>query len=94
MVLWSNLELNTRNDDFMMLLMNIYRLMERVKDSIRAQKGDIRQRMEGVPTDYDVEFEPDIEDRLNEDGRVVGDAVPKDSFYNVLLPDTIVRGRP
>ena len=86
----SNLEL-TRNDDFMMLLMNIYRLMERVKDSIRAQKGDISRRMEGVPTDYDVEFEPDIEDRLSEDGRVVRDAVPKDSFYNVLLPDTIVR---
>ena len=87
----SNLELNGRNDDFMMLLMNIYRLMERVKDSISAQKGDIRQRMEGVPTDYDVEFDADIEDRLSEDGRVVRDAVPKDSFYNVLLPDTIVK---
>lgn len=86
----SNLEL-TRNDDFMMLLMNIYRLMERVKDSIRAQKGDISRRMEGVPTDYDVEFDADIEDRLSEEGMVVRDAVPKDSFYNVLLPDTIVR---
>ena len=70
---------------------NIYRLMERVKDSIRAQKRDISRRMEGVPTDYDVEFEPDIEDRLNEDGRIVMDAVPKDSFYNVLLPYTIVK---
>ena len=65
--------------------------MERVKDSIRAQKGDIRQRMEGVITDYDAEFVPDIEYRLSEEDRVVRDAVPKDSFYNVLLPGTIVR---
>lgn len=86
----SNLEL-TSNDDFIILLMNIYRLMERVKDSMRAQKVDISRRMEGIPTNYDVEFVPDIEDRLDEEGKVVRDSVPKDSFYNVLLPGTIVR---
>ena len=83
----ANLNLN-KNDDFKMLLMSIYGLMERVKDSIREQKGDIRQRVEGRHVD---ESEPDIEERYDEEGRLVMDAVPKDSFYNVLLPGTIVR---
>ena len=48
----------------MMLLMNIYGQSQRF---YKSQKGDIRQRMEGVPTDYDVEFEPDIEDRLKDE---------------------------
>jgi hypothetical protein len=65
--------------------------MERVKDSISEQKRDISRRMIGIPTDYDIAFDPDIDDRYDEDGRVVRDVVPKDSFYNVLLPDTIVR---
>ena len=86
----ANLNLN-KNDDFKMLIMSIYGLMERVKDSMRAQKVDISRRMEGIPTNYDVEFVPDIEERYDEEGRLVMDAVPKDSFYNVLLPGTIVR---
>ena len=84
----SNLELS-QNDDFRMLLMNIYRLMERVKGSIRDRKRHISRSMVGRRTIG--ESRPNIQDRYDEDGRVVRDLVPKDSFYNVLLPDTIVR---
>ena len=87
----SNLEIYSSQDDFKILLGSIVRLMERVKDSIGEQKRDISRRMIGIPTDYDIAFDPDIDDRYDEDGRVVRDVVPKDSFYNVLLPDTIVR---